>query len=102
VLDNGVAQLNWQTDGNLVLVQGETVLFETHTSAVDLGTNNGREFCFFIQTGIEILNSESMSVYSSLTEAEAQTLTLDESCNLLITDSGGAMLWQAGVSCIAP
>jgi hypothetical protein len=98
-LDNGMAQLNWQSDGNLVVVQGTTVLWQTETSDADLGGNGGREFCLFLTSGIEILSGTGAPLYISPSVLNAQTLTLDATCNLIITDAGGAMLWQAGVSC---
>jgi hypothetical protein len=99
VLDNGIAQLNWQSDGNLVVVQGTAVLWESATSDADFGGNGGREFCLFSASGIQILSGTGAQLYVSPAVSSAQTLTLDVTCNLIITDAGGAMVWEAGVAC---
>jgi len=97
VLDNGVAQLVWRSDGNLVIVQGETVLWESATSDAQQGGNGGRQLCFpdylYIESGTGGL------LFESTFNLNGETLRLDTDCNLSIVTADGVAVWETGSSC---
>jgi len=97
VLDNGIAQLVWLANGNLVISQGGTVLWESGTSDEQKGGDGGRKLCFpfylFIESGSGGL------LFESTLDTSGETLRLDADCNLSILNSGGGTIWQTATSC---
>ncbi len=96
ILDNNVAQLVWRTDGNLVVSEGDTILWESGTSEAELGADAGLRLCFqgpliiYEAGGRELLFTNTLS---------ATILRLDSSCNLTITTEAGPVQWETGTTC---
>jgi hypothetical protein len=97
VLDNNVAQLVWQTDGDLVLRQGTTILWQSNTSDDVLGGNGGRELCF--PNSLIIRNGEGTEIFSTQT-LQGRTLRLDATCNLAVVNLSGSVLFQTSTTCV--
>ena len=101
LLDNGMAHLKWTADGSLVvmantaLFPGEQLLWSTNTDYRGLKT------CFKDNGNLTIYDSYDETnwrdrIWRSNTLAE--TLILQDDCNLVIKDSSGSILWDAGIS----
>jgi hypothetical protein len=96
VLDNGVAQLVWQSDGNLVLSQGGTILWESATSDADRGGDGGRQLCF--PDSLTIQNMSGTTVFSTSTP-QGKSMRLEADCNLVILNGSGSELFQTSTVC---
>ena len=98
VLDNGIAELVWRSDGNLVISQSGTVLWESATSDEQHGGNGGRKLCFpfylFVESGTGGL------LFESNFNTSGETLRLDADCNLFILNGSGQTVWETGTSCL--
>ena len=96
VLDNGVAQLIWRSDGNLVLDQGDSTLWESGTSDAELGGNGGRQLCF--PNSLTIQNGSGTTLFSTAT-LEGKALRLQADCNLTVTNISGSVLFETSTVC---
>jgi hypothetical protein len=97
ILDNNVAQLVWQTDGNLVLQQGATILWQSNTSDDELGGNGGRELCF--PNSLIVRNGAGTTLFSTQT-LQGRTLRLDAACNLAVLNLSGSKEFETSTVCI--
>jgi len=96
VLDNGLAQLIWRSDGGLVLSQGGTILWESYTSDNELGGNGGRELCF--PSSLTIQNGSKITIFSTQT-SDGKILRLDAGCNLAVLSVSDSVLFQTNTVC---
>jgi hypothetical protein len=96
VLDNGVAQLIWRTDGDLVLNQGSSMLWESGTSDTELGGNGGRLLCF--PNSLTIQNGSGTTIFSTQTP-EGEKLRLDTNCDLAVLSVSNSVLKQLWTGC---
>jgi hypothetical protein len=96
VLDNGVAQLVWRSDGDLVLIQGAAILWESVTSDSELGGNGGRQLCF--PNSLTIQNGSGTTLFSTQT-LEGKAMRLEANCNLVITNISDSVLFQTMTLC---
>jgi hypothetical protein len=97
ILDNNVAQLVWQTNGDLVLRQGSTMLWQSGTSDDKFNGNGGRELCF--PNSLIIRNGEGTELFSTQTTLEGRTLELDATCNLAVLNLSGSILFETSTTC---
>jgi hypothetical protein len=99
ILDNNVAQLVWQTDGNLVLLQGNTMLYESKTSDDELGGNGGRKLCF--PNSLIITAEDGTTLFDSETPL-GHLLQLEANCNLVIASVSGSGLKELSTQICNP
>jgi hypothetical protein len=92
-----VAQLVWQTDGDLVLRQGATILWQSNTSDDVFAGNGGRELCF--PNSLIIRNAEGTTIFSTET-LQGRTLRLDATCDLAVLNLSGSTPFQTSTACV--